>query len=68
MTQSDMTKAIIPGVTIRTSNYDDISVQITDPDFPMLRIWIDMRLFDDFRLEFPNPRYDIVELIGLEPK
>jgi len=58
----------LSSVSIWTGKNDDIPIQITDPDFTMLGIWIDMRLLDDLRIQLPNARKSVVELIGLEPE
>ena len=55
-------------IAIGASKHDDISVGIADPDFPVTRIRVHMRLDDDARAERPGVCDGAIKIIGLEPE
>jgi hypothetical protein len=55
-------------IAIRTGQHDNISVGVTDPNFPMTGVRVHMRLDNDARAERAGICDGAIEVVGFEPE
>jgi hypothetical protein len=55
-------------LSVWTGEDDHIAIRVLDPDLPVLRSWIDVRLFDDPSAQTSDPVDGSIEVIDFEPE
>jgi len=61
-------RAASPCLSVWTGEDDDIAILVLDPDLPVLRSWVDVRLQDDPGAQTSDPLDGGVEVVDLEPE
>ena len=55
-------------LSVRTGEDDEIAVRVLDPNLPVLRSWVDVRLFDDPSAQTSDAVDGSVKVIDFEPE